>query len=762
MSNNLRRVFLKPAEEKSGNASKCVSGCMYQVVQTIGSDGKNLLQLLPIPNSSGNLIPLVQSSVMSDALKGNTGSPVQVTFQTQISSSSTSASVQLPIFQPASSSNYFLTRTVDTAEKVRVTSVGTENFTSSVSKVQSHGVKIDGLTMQTFAVSPSSTQNDSPYILVNTQSLPMTVKSPVLPSGHHLQIPAHAEVKSVPASSLPPSVQQKILATATTSTSGTVEASQIPTVIYVSPVNTVKNVVTKNFQNIYPKPVTEIAKPVILNTTQMPVNVAKETQLKGGQHSQAAPVKWIFQENLQPCSPSLVPVKSSNNVASKILKTFVDRKSLGDNTINMPALSTVSPSGTQSKSMPIKDNALVMFNGKVYLLAKKGTDVLPSQIDQQNSVSPDIPPRKDTSQIVSSSPVTEISREVVNIVLAKSKSYQMETKSLSNTQPASMINLRAEKNKKVEKPSLSTPNPHNMNQPINYLKQSKILFTKPDFPDGFSTVQNAPRKGNIIQSIEKISSSVDATTITSQQCVFRDQEPKIQNEMASTLEKVPQERNDKNHSQGGSNKVSHLKNDAEFKKIFGLTKDLRVCLTRIPDHLGSGEGFDSLSRLVKTNTYKETEFIEKEEKKKQGFDKKRKAKTVKKMDHTKKRKTESAYNTALNGGTNVTNSQLVSSILPTSDVSHHNILTSCNKTREEKKTEVEHCTPENQQKGTLSLNVAFEQSHSFNKSYTEDIFPMTPPELEETIRDEKIRRLKQVLREKEAALEEMRKKMNQK
>ncbi|XP_014690718.3 ligand-dependent nuclear receptor-interacting factor 1 isoform X1 [Equus asinus] len=762
MSNNLQRVFLKPAEEKSGNASHCVSGCMYQVVQTIGSDGKNLLQLLPIPNSSGNLLPLVQSSVMSDALKGNTGNPFQVAFQTQISSSSTSTSVQLPIFQPASSSNYFLTRTVDTAEKVRVTSVGTENFTSSVSKVQSHGVKLDGLTMQTFAVSPSSTQNDSSYILVNTQSLPMTVKSPVLPSGHHLQIPAHAEVKSVPASSLPPSVQQKILAPATTSTSGTVEASQIPTVIYVSPVNTVKNVVTKNFQNIYPKPVTEIAKPVILNTTQIPMNAAKETQLKGGQHSQAAPVKWIFQENLQPCTPSLVPVKSSNNVVSKILKTFVDRKNLGDNTINMPPLSTISPSGTQSKSMPIKDNALVMFNGKVYLLAKKGTDVLPSQIDQQNSVSPDIPPRKDTSQIVSSSPVTEISREVVNIVLAKSKSSQMETKSFSNNQLASMANLRAEKNKKVEKPSLSTPNPHNMNQSINYLKQSKTLFTKPDFPDGFSTGQNAPREGDIIQSIEKISSSVDATTVTSQQCVFRDQEPKIQYEMASKVEKITQERNDKKNSQGRSNKASYLKNDAELKKIFGLTKDLRVCLTRIPDHLGSGEGFDSFSSLVKSDTYKTTEFIVKEEERKQSFDKKRKAKIIKKMDHTKKRKTESAYNTAVNGGINLTSSQGSSSVLPTSDVSRHNILTSCNKTREEKRTEVEHCTGEKQEKGTLSSNAAFEQSPSFNKNYTEDIFPMTPPELEETIRDEKIRRLKQVLREKEAALEEMRKKMHQK
>lgn len=350
-----------------------VSGCMYQVVQTIGSDGKNLLQLLPIPNFSGNLIPLVQSSVMSDALKGNTGSPVQVTFQTQISSSATSSSTaQLPIFQPASSSNYLLTRTVDTAEKVRVTTVGTETFTSSVSKVQSHGVKIDGLTMQTLAVTSSSTQNDSSYILVNTQSLPMTVKPPVLPSGHHLQIPAHAEVKSVPATSLPPSIQQKILATATTSSTGTVEASQIPSVIYVSPVKTVKNVATKNFQHIYPKPVTEIPKPVILNATQIPMNVAKETQLKGAQHSQAAPVKWIFQENRQPCTPSLVPVKSSNNVASQILKSFVEKKSVGGNTLKMPSLSTSSPSGAQPKSMPIKDNALVMCNGKIYLLAKKG------------------------------------------------------------------------------------------------------------------------------------------------------------------------------------------------------------------------------------------------------------------------------------------------------------------------------------------------------------------------------------------------------
>lgn len=90
--------------------------------------------------------------------------------------------------------------------------------------------------------------------------------------------------------------------------------------------------------------------------------------------------------------------------------------------------------------------------------------------------------------------------------------------------------------------------------------------------------------------------------------------------MASKVEKITQERNDKKNSQGRSNKASYLKNDAELKKIFGLTKDLRVCLTRIPDHLGSGEGFDSFSSLVKSDTYKRTEFIVKEEERKQVID----------------------------------------------------------------------------------------------------------------------------------------------
>ncbi|XP_038167363.1 ligand-dependent nuclear receptor-interacting factor 1 isoform X2 [Arvicola amphibius] len=733
---------------------------MYQVVQTIGTDGKNLLQLLPVSKSSGNLTPVVQSPVVSDDLKGNTGKPDQVTFQTQISSSSASAPVQLHIFQPANDTKYFHTRTVDTPGKGRVTSVGTGSLTPPVSNVESL-VKTDGLTMQRFAI-PPSTQNYSSYFVVNTPSLPVNMNSSVSPSGHplqipvnmnssilpsgyRLQIPACAEVKTTPATTLSPLVHQMIRGTATTSTSGTVEASQIPSVFDVSPVNSVQNRVAENLQNIYPKQVT-------INTSKIPLNDATQTQLKGGQHSQGTQVKWNFQENLQPGIPSRFPVTLSNNMASKILNTVIGRKIMGDNIKSTPLLSTVSSQRTHYIYVPVK-HALVMLNGKVYLMTKKR---LLSQYDQQNSVSSDIPLRKDCSQVVSSSPDTEIPKEV-NSPLIKSKSLQLETKSLSNSQLASMASLTAEKDEKVERPSFSVTDSHTVNQSHNCLKQSQTVFTNPVFPDGFRTEQNAPREGNLIQGIEKICSSVDAATVTSQQCVFRDQESQTQYAMASMLKKETQEGNNK-YSQGSNTKTSYLKSDDEFKKLFGLTKDLRVCLTRIPDHLCSRKGFDSFTNMVKNNSYRDADIVMKEEVKQHSFPKKRKAKTIKKTDYTKRRKIKRASDAVMNG-TDEASSQLLS-ILPTPDLPQHNIVTST--ASEDKRTELENCSHEKQEKDALSSSTSCEQSSYFNRSYTEDIFIVTPPELEETIRDEKIRRLKQNLREKEAALEEMRKKMHQK
>ncbi|XP_043859733.1 ligand-dependent nuclear receptor-interacting factor 1 isoform X2 [Dromiciops gliroides] len=732
---------------------------MYQVVQTTGLDGKNLLKLLPIPNSSGNLMPLVQSSVTSDTSNGNISNPVHVTIQTQLASTPTTTSIQFPVFQTTNSGNYFLSRAADKSENVRVTSVGKESM-APASTAQNNAMKVERVTLQKIAVSPSTAQNDTTYMLVNAKNLPVTVKSPVLPYGHHLQIPANAEVKSVPASSLPPPIQQKILAAAATNTSGTAEASTVPTVIYVSPVNTVKSVVSKTFKNICPKPpnATEAAKPTVLNTSQTPAkNPSTDVSNNEGQQSRDAPMKWVVQETSQ-SSSCLVPVKSSNNMASKILKTLMDMKNVETSSVSMPPLCSGTSSGTQAKITPIKDNALVMFNGKVYLLAKKGSEVLPSQTDQQNSAAPDASPRKDTSQIPNSNSVTKITNEVVNIVLAKNKTApQKETKLLSElSEPVPSL----EKNNKVECLSLSAQSPQHVKQPL-YLEQYKTVHIKLNLPEVISPAQNAKKETSVSHTKEK-SSSGDAA-ITSKHCVYTDQEPKNQGEMAFVLE---------THTQSRSQKESCRREYAELRKNFGITKDLRVRLTRVP--LFDSTSLYSPSSLTNSISSKESNIIVdltsgKEEESQeltlqQDLDKKRKAKTVMKMDSTKKKKSGNDVSPSMETGTDHTSPQILNNISPDSVLSpQSNNLIGCTKSNEENAPELELHAQDCLDRGIDSpASVSFEQEPPESQDcYIDESFPTTLPELDETIRDEKIKRLKQLLKEREAALEEIRKKMQQ-
>lgn len=168
--------------------------------------------------------------------------------------------------------------------------------------------------------------------------------------------------------------------------------------------------------------------------------------------------------------------------------------------------------------------------------------------------------------------------------------------------------------------------------------------------------------------------------------------------MASILKKEIQERSNKKYSQGShtNTKASYLKNDAEFKKLFGLTKDLRVCLTRIPDHLDSGKAFNSFNSLVKSSSYKDADFVVKGEDKIQSFSKKRKAKTTKKMDYTKRRKIKSAGDTVMSW------MELLllvphSSVVVYQRQTHPNITLSRAIVKTRELTEAEHCSHDKQE-----------------------------------------------------------------
>ncbi|XP_069496421.1 ligand-dependent nuclear receptor-interacting factor 1 isoform X2 [Ambystoma mexicanum] len=262
-------------------------------------------------------------------------------------------------------------------------------------------------------------QGDKLSMIIKTSNLPVNVKSPVLPSGHHLQIPAHAEVKSMPASSLPPSIQQKILAAATASSSGT-PCTNAPNVIYVSPVNTVKTDASNPLPNLYPKPQTSNCTPLISTASQEPRNCpVPEVKTINNQEAQQTPIKWVVRDSPQSESQCLVPVRSASNIASKLLKTLADIKTSDTYSESLISLCSSSTSATKTKNAPIKENALVMFDGKVYLLAKKGVDALKTETEKTHSSN--LKAGTPLNERRNSDSLNQISNKVVDMVLSKNK-----------------------------------------------------------------------------------------------------------------------------------------------------------------------------------------------------------------------------------------------------------------------------------------------------------------------------------------------------
>ncbi|NXT91390.1 LRIF1 factor, partial [Anhinga rufa] len=502
---------------------------MYRVVQTTGPDGKNLLKLIPISRSSGSFVPLVQSSAMpNNNSKASISSPVHLTFKTQLASATASSSIKIPVFQSADPGKIILTRTLDAQESVRAGSEKESFIPKSAANIQSNSVSADRLSLQNVAVTSSSNQSNTKYMLVNPKSLPVTVKTPVLPSGHHIQIPADAEVKSVPASFLPPAIKQKILAAAATNVSGGADSTKMPTVIYVSPVNTVRTVIPKRLQAICPKPATEVSKTLIMTATQMGNSSSLETVTSDAQQCQQTPMKWIVQESPQSSAPCLIPVKSSNNMASKILKTLSDTKNVEVNSANILPLCSSGPGGSQTKITPIKGNALVMYNGKVYLLTKRGSDVLSAQADKQASSSSDASLKKETSKLIDSTAVNKITNKVVNLVLSKSKGMvlsQQDPKPCTNSKN-STTGLRNDL--KSVPAALVTSSANQQNSTLN--QRQSLPFTE-SISSGVTPATAVGTQENVCQNgKEKIHSPKAASTglpQSKQECAFSEDCQKV-------------------------------------------------------------------------------------------------------------------------------------------------------------------------------------------------------------------------------------------
>ncbi|XP_010013063.1 PREDICTED: ligand-dependent nuclear receptor-interacting factor 1 [Nestor notabilis] len=748
---------------------------MYRVVQTTGPDGKNLLKLLPISKASGSFVPIVQSSAMANNSKASISSPVHLTFKTQLASTTAPSSVKIPVFQSPNPGKIILARTLDKQESLRAGSDKESVTPNPGANIQSSCVSVDRLSLQNIAVSSASNQSNTAYMVVNTKTLPVTVKSSLLPSGHHLQIPADAEVKSVPASFLPPAIQQKILAATATNVSGGADSTKIPTVIYMSPVNTVETVLPECLRAICPKPATEVSQTLMMTATPKGNSPSPGTVTSEGQQCQQSPMKWIVQEGPQSSSPCLIPVKSSNNVASKILKTLSGMKNVETNAANILSLCSGGPGGSQTKIPPTKDNALVMYNGKVYLLTKRGSDVLSGQGDNQASSSADASVKKETPTLIDSTAVNKITSEVVNLVLSKASGMVLSQKDpdpAPDSKKSSPTGLRSDVTSAPA--ALATPSADQQSSPVNHRKSlpfdtSTSSGVAPVTADGAH--ENVCHGGN--EKIHSPKAPRAGLPQSKQEGAFSEDCQKVQcGKMDSPGKRIQIKQQEK----------PHWKQYLELRKRFGLSKEERVYLKRIPlrtsceeleervcssNSLKRKSDSRSSSSLDVETTNQHQECVNEEKvtvDPEEDLTKKRKIKSSASSDSGKRRKTSVKSTTSPSSEDKSPSSGVHNRnpspppVLPQQSISTAFALPSLGRDSEQ--------DPDSQYSDitypSIPVLVSSDDDPSvLEGSFRNDAFPLTPPDLDETIRDEKIKRLKQLLREREAALEEMRRKMQQ-
>ncbi|XP_048354357.1 ligand-dependent nuclear receptor-interacting factor 1 isoform X2 [Sphaerodactylus townsendi] len=662
---------------------------------------------------------------------------------------------KIPTVLTAAPGKLILRKQLDEVELVKVTSVVNPTVTSPF--VQNNYVSPDKLCLQKDTSSMSSVKND---VLTNTKNLPLTVNSSILPPGHHLQIPANAEVKSVPTSCLPLAVQQKILAMAVTNASVTSKPEKPPNIIYVSPVRTVKTPSSKCLQNTTPTAAAEVGKPLVPTSAHTAVNSFVPDEVScDSQKPQETPMKWVVQKNPQSSASCLVPVKSSNYMISKMLKTLADRENIKNSPSGILPACSNSLSESQEKLNSVKDNALVLYNGKVYLLTRKGSSAGSAQDDRQTSATADTNVRKHASQLTNSVSANSITNQVVNLVLSKNKRIALsakDSKLWENVKPPLWPNL----NKNLQVAPFLVISPQG-NMQIGSVEQQEAVSASENVPVGIKADTKTVTEENVNINIIQKTNSPETTALESSANYD------ASNEEEQKIEKI----NSTGMAfQNKQKEVQHRKQDTEIRKKFGLVKEERVHLERIPllnsvvkmeeTEWSSNVPLNDSCQLLEAITVKPGPEEEEMVLGKQDLDIKRKAELPEPaLETTKRRKTSSPS----------LDHDDCSSVM-------NNPSSSCGQviSQQEKATNSLQCFPSGDSDSNPCMQSNEESEvmcpalHGIknNTSFTacslgEDSFLSSPPDLEETIKDERIERLKVLLKKQEKALEEMRKKLQE-
>ncbi|KAG8453184.1 hypothetical protein GDO86_004847 [Hymenochirus boettgeri] len=600
------------------------------------------------------------------------------------------STVTLPVLQQPSFGNYIITTKDNIAESA-----------NTVCVEQKKTVFLD--KSQVTIASALSPPTQPTFVMVNPASPTVTVQTPpILPSGHHLQIPANAVVKSVPASSLPIAVQHKIISAASLG-----DVNKNPSVIYVSPVNTVRTLATKHLEPVSPK---AGASTLIQVQTPKPCSQVPEAQ--------KPPMKWIVEENKESAA-CLVPVKSSNDTASKILKLLSSTQTSVANLANvLPASNNFTTSTT--KIMPIKDNALVMCNNRIYLLAKRGSDVFNTQRkipETPTYASPEKP-------LPSPESIKDISNKVVEVVLSKNKA----SLPITNQKTLSPVE-KVPQNTGSISPKFKQNFVEMLKQKVNGRSDSSGMpVTNGSVTENRSVFQKPPKK-NRVPCLPKVPSSVNLNNVK--------EEPHEPVSIAQT-----------NQAHSCQNKASagNPISDECLRRKFGLIKQERIVLKRLQDQTSSGYKVESEQQIKRKILSTDPVNQVKRSRSTEGHEFGKVSLTT--MDSFPEGSSKTLQASVASSGSLSSLSPLTSNpLLKGDDLSqgeNHKTLSNLPSVSHETSSSV-----------SYQFNPERVTPRPYSPANSSSSVP-SPVDLDETVRDEKIRRLKDLLREREEELEAIR------
>ncbi|XP_055786853.1 putative Polycomb group protein ASXL3 isoform X2 [Salvelinus fontinalis] len=317
----------------------------------VGTDGRTVMNLIPVQKVNGQFVQSPTGTIKDIAeTKRDYTSNVPSISKSNISISGPTAKEQFVNKRP-----FYVSTSPNPANLTGIyPSVRIQTPIVTTKVAQSAG----SLTSPEFTCG-----NTFGLTLINKKKLPVTVKSPALPNGQYLQIPPNAQVKTLPASALPPGIKRQIF------TSSTTCASNSPMVLYVSPVQTMKH----NYVPTSPKSAPSLSRlprssGQTLSTCSSTGSRQCSITAKDGKRL-VTPIKWVIEEADGLPAPCRVPVNSSS-MTSDILKTVAEMEKASKPCDHTAKNYSTSQEG-QTKIGQEKDNALVMYNGKVYFVANK-------------------------------------------------------------------------------------------------------------------------------------------------------------------------------------------------------------------------------------------------------------------------------------------------------------------------------------------------------------------------------------------------------